>query len=393
MALPKTPAPAPLPRLIAWALLPLILLALAAFWLIGNNPMQAQLADAPPVEALTVERSFLDSDGFHLKIRAGGAEPMRIAQVQVDDAYWAFTQSPPGPLPRLSTAWIHIPYPWVTGDTYGLVLVTNTGITFEHEIEVAIEAPVNRAGSLWAQALVGGFVGVLPVIVGMLFLPLMENTRQGGMRFFLALTLGMLVFLLLDVFGEALEFAAEAAIAFQGTVLVWLVAGLSTLILLAVGRRSGKAPGGLALATFIALGIGIHNFGEGLAIGAAIATGSAALGAFLILGFSIHNVTEGIAIAAPVAGARPRLYHFAALALLAGAPAIPGIWLGSAALAPQWAVLAFAIGAGAILQVIVEVCALILRQSGGRPVADRYLLAGLLFGVGFMYVTALAIKI
>jgi zinc transporter ZupT len=88
---------------------------------------------------------------------------------------------------------------------------------------------------------------------------------------------------------------------------------------------------GLALATYIALGIGRHNLGEGLAIGAAFAAGVAGLGVFLVLGFTLHNVTEGIGIAAPLTGARPSLLAFAGLALLAGGPAIPASgWAASA---------------------------------------------------------------
>ncbi|TIO47448.1 MAG: metal transporter, partial [Mesorhizobium sp.] len=119
----------------------------------------------------------------------------------------------------------------------------------------------------------------------------------------------------------------------------------SFLLLMAAGRRSGT-PTGLALATFIALGIGLHNLGEGLAIGAAFVSGAAGLGTFLVLGFTLHNITEGIGIAAPILKQRPPLRTFAMLTLLAGGPAVVGLWIGSLAYAPQWSALALAIGAG-----------------------------------------------
>jgi len=377
--------------------LPLFLLGLAGAWLIKADPLRVFSTGAPPVEKLTIERVILDDDGIHLKVRAGGSEPMVIAQVQVDDAYWRFTQSPGGPLARLTTAWLDVPYPWITGESHVVTLVTNTGATFAHTIEVAVASPSRAVGGLRNGALLGFFVGILPVAIGMMFFPLLRGLRSGGMRFVLALTCGLLVFLLGDMLADAFELAGKAAPAFQGPVMVVLVAGLSMLLLVGLGRRRGAAPRGLALATFIALGIGLHNFGEGLAIGAALAAGAASLGGFLVLGFTVHNLTEGIGIAAPLVRVRPSPVMFAALALLAGAPAILGIWLGSVALEPQWAALALAIGAGAIMQVVIEVGALALSRGGssqsGRFAVDGYFLGGFLFGVLFMYVTALAIKI
>jgi zinc transporter ZupT len=151
------------------------------------------------------------------------------------------------------------------------------------------------------------------------------------------------------------------------------------------------APEGLALAGFIALGIGLHNFGEGLAVGAAIATGAAALATFLVIGFIIHNVTEGIGIAAPLVTAdkRPSVYAFGLLAALAGLPAIIGIFLGTAAVTPYWTAVAFGIGAGAILQVIIEVAALIVRREGPDALVSPASAGGLIAGIGVMYLTAL----
>ena len=176
--------------------------------------------------------------------------------------------------------------------------------------------------------------------------------------------------------------------------MVLLAALVTFLILMWIGRRSGR-PEGLALAYYIALGIGLHNFGEGLAIGAAFAAGSAGLGTFLVLGFAVHNVTEGIGIAAPIVRTRPPLWNFLALALVAGLPAVFGIWLGSLSYAAQWSALALGIGAGAILQVVVEVSALVVRSQKDRPNGwlTAPVLLGLLAGIAFMYATAALIKI
>ena len=290
-----------------WILVPLCLFGLAAAWLVIADPLRAFSNGAPPVEKLTFERRILDGTGLHLLVRAGGSEPMTIAQVQVDDAYWTFTQDPPGELARLSTAWIHVPFPWVLGEAHVVKVVSRTGTTFDHEIEVAVPTPQADANQLVPQAFLGAFVGVFPVAIGLMFYPVLRGVSRQGMSFLLALTIGLLAFLFLDSLEDALELAEEAAAAFQGPIMVLLAAAASFALLWFIGRRRG-APTGLALATYIALGIGLHNLGEGLAIGAAFAAGAAGLGSFLVLGFTLHNITEGIGIAAPLVRARPPLY-------------------------------------------------------------------------------------
>jgi zinc transporter ZupT len=376
-----------------WLVLPLFLFGLAAAWLIKGDPLSVFNIGAPPVEKLTFERRVLDENGIHLKVRAGGSEPMTIAQVQVDEAYWTFKQEPPGDIARVASAWIHIPYAWVLGETHKVKVVTKTGTTFEHEITVAVATPKPHLNQLRPQAMVGAFVGILPVAIGLMFYPLLRRAGPDGISFVLALTAGLLVFLAVDTLEDALELAGKAAAAFQGHVMVAIVALLSFLGLLAFGRRHG-APSGLALATYIALGIGLHNLGEGLAIGAAFATGAAALGTFLVLGFTLHNITEGIGIAAPLLKERPSVSTFAGLALLAGGPAIVGIWLGSLAQTPHWAAFALAIGAGAILQVLVEVGSYVVRRQGGLEQAlSPPIVGGLALGVVLMYATGMLVKV
>jgi zinc transporter, ZIP family len=377
-----------------WFALPLAVLLLAAAWLMGGDWLKAFETGAPPVEKLTFERTILDGDGIHVKVRAGGSEGITLAQVQVDEAYWRFTQDPPGPIDRMSSAWLHIPYPWVLGEKHEIKVLSRTGVAFEHEIEVAVATPQPHAGVLVPQAMLGAFVGIVPVVIGMLFYPAMRNIGGSGMNFVLALTVGLLAFLFIDSMKEALELAGKAAPSFQGTTMVLLVAATAFLLLFVTGRRHG-IPTGLALATYIALGIGLHNLGEGLAIGAAFAAGVAGLGAFLVLGFTLHNVTEGIGIAAPLVDDRPSLPVFAGLAILAGAPAIVGMWLGSLSYSPQWSALALAIGAGAILQVIIEVGAYLARRAGWQDAKwlSPSTLGGFIVGIGVMYMTAMLVKV
>lgn len=376
-----------------WAVVPLAaLVAIVAAFLL-TDPLGPLGAAGPPVEELTFERVVLDEAGMHLRVRADGSEPVHIAQVLVDGAYWTHTQEPTGPLSRLQAATIHVPYPWVEGEAHHLMVLTATGASFEHTIEVATATPQLGWGRLAAFALLGFYIGVVPVALGLAFYPWLRTLGRRGIQALLALTLGLLAFLLIDTLQEGLELATGAAGAFQAAALVWLMAGTAFLVLFWVGRRGGT-PEGMRLAVFLALGIGLHNLGEGLAVGAAFTAGEAALGSFLVVGFTLHNVTEGIGIASPLTRRRVSLIAFVGLAALAGLPAVAGTWLGAFAFAPQWAATLLGIGAGAILQVMVEVGAYLARTA--REVEGRWLtaanLAGFMAGLVVMYATGLLVS-
>ena len=143
------------------------------------------------------------------------------------------------------------------------------------------------------------------------------------------------------------------------------------------------------MALLVAIGIGLHNLGEGLAIGSAYATGALALGTFLVVGFAIHNTTEGLAIVAPMAAARPSVGRLLLLGLVAGAPAILGAWIGAAAFNPSVAALLFGVGVGAIAQVIVQL-APSMRDDSGRLLHPGSV-GGLLAGVVVLYLTGLLV--
>ena len=352
---------------------------------------------APPIEELTFERIELPAPNLiRLHVTNGGVDPVTVHQAIVDDAVWSFTIEPSPTIGRLRSATVDIPYPWVEGDAHHVELISRNGVAFPAEIAVATETPSASLSWLARLGLLGLYVGVVPVALGLATYPLLARLGRRGIDFLLALTVGLLVFLAIDTLGEALELAAEAAGGFHATVLVWIVA-LGTLVgLLAfTGRRRRQGElGPLALAFFIALGIGLHNLGEGLAIGSALATGAVGLGTFLVVGFTLHNITEGIGIAAPLLrGGAPRLRHFAGYALLAGGPAILGCWIGGMVFDPFWAAVFLAVGTGAIVQVVIEVGRLLVV---GRPgvAADPWrgeLLAGAAVGVMIMYATALLV--
>jgi len=379
------------------ALLPLVLLAGLLAWIVRSGPAEAVRGEAPPVEVLRIQRIELAPEQITVSVLNDGPDPAKIAQVQVDDAYWSFAQEPAGELRHLGRARLRIPYPWVKGEAHVVQLVTSTGVTFKREIPVAVATPRPSWRSLWVFALIGIYVGVVPVALGLLWYPLAGRLGPRAMDFLLALTLGLLLFLLVDALHEGFEVASGLAQAFQGVALLVFGTGAAYLALEALGgwlsRRKGGLGGAWVTALLLATGIGLHNFGEGLSIGAALALGERALGTLLILGFTLHNTTEGLAIIAPIAKSRVPVRRLFLLGLIGGVPTIAGAWLGGFVYSPVWSVLFLGLGAGAIAQVIVQITR---GVAGGRPLA-AYLrsapaVAGFFTGFAVMYGTGMLVQ-
>jgi zinc transporter ZupT len=408
------PATAQRTRRPAWlaGVAPLVVLALAiGLFVLLDAPGLDRIG--PPQEELAVERTVLKPGEIELHVRNEGADPVQVRQVIVNDAFAAFTQSE-DEVGRLGGSEIDVAYPWIEGEAYELLLLTATGATIEHSIDAAVETPDAGLDFYGLMALIGIYVGVIPVAIGMLWLPWIRGVDARWIRFLLAFTVGLLAFLGVEALLEGTELAGGGGEAFGGAALVWLGAAGAFLALAGVdawlrGRR-GAAEGestdgadadgaggraaslGYRAAFLVALGIGLHNLGEGLAIGSAYAVGSLALGATLVVGFALHNTTEGLAIVAPVAEEREaRLRRLALLGLLAGAPAVLGAWIGASAFNAGLAALLFGVGAGAIAQVVVQIAPAI-RDGAGRllhPLA----VAGLLTGLVVMYLTGLMVSL
>jgi zinc transporter ZupT len=361
-----------------------------------------------PQEELAVERTVLRPGEIELHLRNDGADPVQVKQAIVNDGFASFTQSKEE-IGRLGGAEVTVQYPWIEGQAYEVLLLTATGATVDHAIDAAVETPDADLGFYGLMALIGLYVGVIPVAIGMLWLPWVRSVDARWMRFLLAFTVGLLGFLGVDALLEGTELAGQGAEALGGAALVWLGAIGAYLALAGVdawlrGRAAAQRPDaeasepgadrrlGERAAFLVALGIGLHNLGEGLAIGSAYAVGSLALGAALVVGFALHNTTEGLAIVAPVArSGTARLRTLVLLGLLAGAPAVLGAWIGASAFHPSVAALMFGIGAGAIAQVIVQIAPAI-RGDDGRllsPLATGGAVAGLLV----MYATGLMVSV
>ncbi|MAS35111.1 MAG: metal transporter [Anaerolineaceae bacterium] len=397
MNVPATPTETSRLSGAAWilALVPLVLLGILLAYLVITGGGLTELA-GPPVEQLTIQRITLPEPGMiRVEVVNDGPQPVTIPQVLVDEAYWSFTAEPSNTINRLERAVFTIPYPWVAEEAHEVVLITSLGTTFAGEIAVAVQTPQISGGLIAQFGLVGMYVGIVPVFLGMLWYPFMRRLSRSAMNFILALTVGLLVFLAVGTWLDAQEFAGELPAFWQGVPMVAFIAliALGTLLVVgSLGRGSKTTP--LGIAYRIALGIGLHNLGEGLAIGAAFAQGEAALGTFLVLGFTLHNITEGVGIAAPIVRRNPGLKHFALLLLLAGGPAILGTWVGGFAFNPVLATIFLAVGVGAILQVVWEVGKLIARSADeiGVSLVNWVNLAGVTVGIAIMYFTAFMVK-
>lgn len=377
------------------ALVPLFLLGIIAALIVTTEGGLEELS-GPPVEQITVQRVTLPDEGrIVVELVNDGPNEVTIPQVIVDEAYWTFTAEPSTTIQRFGRATYTIPYPWVAEEAHEIVFITELGGTFSAEIPVAVLSPQPSTDLFLRFGLVGIYVGIVPIFLGMLWYPFMRRLGTQGINFILSLTIGLLVFLAIGTWLDAQEFANELPAFWQGVSMVVFIALITLGVLIAVASMRGDSESTpLGIAYRIALGIGLHNLGEGLAIGASFALGEAALGTFLILGFTLHNITEGVGIAAPIIRKNPGIKHFAWLLLLSGGPALVGTWIGGFSFDPVLATIFLAIGVGAILQVVWEVSKLIVKDSIslGVPVINWINLGGLVTGIAIMYFTAFLVK-
>lgn len=406
----------------AGGLAPLAAVALMAAYLLGPATDALDLGTALP--ELSIERVGFADGEIRATVRNTGPVPVEVAVADVNDRVHPAAIEPDRRLERLEEALVRIPFDWNAGEPYRIGITVDDGTRFERAVEAAAPLPEPTGELFAAFALVGAYVGVVPVLVGMLWLPFMARMRGRAYVFLLSLTAGLLLFLGLDAAEEAAAISAESlAGGLNGLLLIATVSAASFLALHAAAGRMSRAAAGaeegegagagtavrpMSAALMIAVGIGLHNLGEGLAIGAAVVLGQAALGAFLIVGFALHNTTEGVAIAAPIAkrygltggGGRGRLAaaarlvpRLAALGAIAGAPAIAGAWIGGFAYSPISAILFLSVGIGAIFQVAYAVLAWVrsmeARAGGAFPSAAAA--AGIAAGMAVMYLTSILV--
>lgn len=376
---------------ILMALIPLVLLVALVYMFVAQGPSKIFPVDIPPIEELHVTRHILQPDRIILEVINTGQDPSTLAQVMVRGAFWYHEVYPQRELAPFQSAHVIIPYPWVEGEPYEIILLSSTGLTFDYEIEVALPTPQVTMPAIIRFALLGIYVGVIPVALGICWFPFLRRLSQKYLDFLLYLTAGLLVFLVFDAITEGLELAESIPSVFHGSALLALGMIGTYLILMGIDTQARinrkQNLSALFVSWLVAFGIGLHNLAEGLAIGSSYVLGEISLGAMLVIGFTLHNATEGIAIVAPILKERVKISRLIGLGLLAGAPTILGCWIGAFTYSQILSLLFLGIGAGAILQVIGIII-------GNKPLTETLKplnICGLLGGYLLMYATGLLV--
>ncbi|HZC47548.1 MAG TPA: divalent cation transporter [Nitrososphaeraceae archaeon] len=408
-------------KLIAFAIIPFVVLTAMILFLF--SPIgQSFLNSGVPMPEVTIEKIEFQEGRIVAFIRNTGPVDITIAQADINDRIHLAAIEPSRSLPRLTEAQVIIPFPWNTAEPYEVGITTSDGVRFSKNVEAAAQVLTPNVEQVLLFAIIGVFVGIIPIMIGLLWYPFIRRLNTNKYNFFLSLTAGLLVFLGIDAVLESNEIISEnVAAIFNGQVLIVMVVIVSFLVLLyaseTLTQRAAKKSMSanystslsssasttsqqqelikpLAISLMIAIGIGLHNFGEGLAISAAVLLGKAALGTFLIVGFTLHNTTEGLAIVAPIAkSGQVMIRKLIVMGFIAGAPTIAGAWIGGFLYSPLAAVIFLSVGAGAIFQVVYSITSWISHTSSHnrKTLINTSTIAGFTIGMLIMYTTGLLI--
>jgi zinc transporter, ZIP family len=419
-------------RTILFGVIPFIVIGAMIVLLLNSSGILFQ-SSVKPLPEISIEKVGFSEDNMIIAfVRNTGPTEITIAQADVNDRIYPAAIEPGRSLARLADAKVIIPFVWNTGEPYKIGITTDDGTRFEKLVNFAAAAPRPTVGQASTFALIGTYVGIIPVMMGLVWYPFIRRLSPNKYNFFLSLTAGLLVFLGIDALLESNEVAVDSlAPAFNAQILIIMVALITLITLLYVsqkliqrtskrskpdieyktqysnsepdlGTRDMKSSTSfqqqllirpIAISMMISIGIGLHNFGEGLAIGAAVLLGEVALSSFLILGFTLHNTTEGLAIVAPMAKSRRiPVVKLIIMGLIAGGPTILGAWIGGFLYSPIATVIFLSIGAGAIFQVVYSIGSWMYHTNGSRGLLNNHwIIIGFAFGMFIMYLTGLLV--
>jgi len=382
------------PVLAISAIAPIVLLAIMITFLLG--PASSFLQFGMVLPEVSIEKVEFTGNEIRATVRNTGPVDVNVVIADVNDRIQPAAIEPDSSLGRFETAVVRIPFDWNEGQPYEIGVTIDDGTRFAKQVDVAFASLEPDVDLFVFLGLIGLLIGVVPIMIGLLWYPFIKKLGKNSFNFFLAFTMGLLIFLGIDAVLEASEISkSHLSSVFNGELLISTVVILSFLSLYGLGKKLTKKTEfstlskGLAISLMIAIGIGFHNLGEGLAVGAAIALGEVALSTFLIIGFATHNTTEGLAIVAPLTSTKAKIAKMIGLGLIAGIPAIFGTWIGGFSFSPFFTLVFLAIGAGAIFQVVLS----IFQYMKGKSdlLSNTSLFAGISAGLLVMYLTSVLI--
>ena len=382
------------PKIAISAIAPIVLLAILILFLLGPASTFLQFGIVLP--EISIEKVEFIENEIQATVRNTGPVGVNVVVADVNDRIQPAAIEPDIHLERFETGLVRIPYDWNEGQPYTIGLTIDDGTRFEKQVDAASASLEPNFELFVFLGIIGLLIGVVPIMIGLLWYPFIKKLGKNAFNFFLAFTIGLLLFLGLDAIEEAFEISdTHLAPVFNGELLIATVVILSFLGLYGIGnlliKRSefSKLSKGLAISLMVAVGIGLHNLGEGLAVGAAIALGQVALSTFLIIGFAIHNTTEGLAIAAPLTRTKSVIGKMVGFGLIAGIPAIFGTWIGGFSFSPFFTIIFLSIGAGAIFQVVWSIFKFIKEESDSF--SSISIICGIASGLVVMYLTSIII--
>ena len=382
------------PVLAISAIAPIVLLAIVIAFLLG--PASTFLQFGVVLPEVSIEKVEFIENEIQATVRNTGPIDVSVALADVNDRIQPAAIEPDSSLKRFETALVRIPFDWNEGQPYEIGVTVDDGTRFTTQVDAAFASLEPDVDLFVFLGMIGFLIGVVPIMIGLLWYPFIKKLGKNAFNFFLAFTMGLLIFLGIDAVLEASEISERhLSSIFNGELLIATVVILSFLSLYGIGQKLIKTNNlstlskGLTISLMIAIGIGLHNLGEGLAVGAAIALGEVALSTFLIVGFATHNTTEGLAIAAPLTNSKAKIAKMIGLGLIAGAPAIFGCWVGGFSFSPLFSLIFLAIGAGAIFQVVISIFQYMKDKSD--LLSNTSLFAGVSVGLIVMYLTSVII--
>ena len=382
------------PVLAISAIAPIVLLVIMVAFLLG--PASSFLQFGIILPEVSIEKIEFTKNEIQATVRNTGPIDVNVVLADVNDRIQPAAIEPDSYLERFETALVRIPYDWNEGQPYEIGVTIDDGTRFANQVDAAFASLEPDVDLFVFLGLIGLLIGVVPIMIGLLWYPFIKKLGKNSFNFFLAFTMGLLIFLGIDAVLEASEISENhLSSVFNGELLISTVVILSFLSLYGLGKRLIKKTEfsnlskGLAISLMIAIGIGFHNLGEGLAVGAAIALGEVALSTFLIIGFATHNTTEGLAIAAPLTSTKAKIAKMIGLGLIAGIPAIFGTWIGGFSFSPLFTLVFLAIGAGAIFQVVLSIFQYMKEKSD--LLSNMSLFTGISAGLIVMYLTSVMI--